>query len=256
VYGISVWNLKGEPKGQNSLIITREDESAITVDNLKVAQFIYLLVNYPELDKVIDTITSKVVLILGRFSDERKPTLDAMKDALRHYDLIPVMFDFDRPLSKTLIETVSTLANMARFIIADFTDPKIVLQEAPEVVKNTSVPLQPLLLHGADIPATLLDLEASGRTTILPIFIYENEDHLVRSLKEGVIKPANERVEQLIALKQRTFKELEKKLRAEKGGKPSISESELAKLKERGILTEAEFETKKKELLSRQENNS
>ena len=32
---------------------------------------------------VIDTITSKAVLILGRFTDERKAVLDALRDELR-----------------------------------------------------------------------------------------------------------------------------------------------------------------------------
>jgi hypothetical protein len=52
------------------------------VDNIKVAQFIYLLLNNEEVRNVIDTITSKAVLILGRFSDDRKPILNALRDAL------------------------------------------------------------------------------------------------------------------------------------------------------------------------------
>lgn len=162
------------------------------------------------------------------------------------------MFDFDRPSSKTLIDTVSTLANMARFVIADFTDPKIVLQEAPKVVE-TSVVLQPILLKGAEEPVTLPDLKAGWRTTILPTFEYENDDHLIRCLKERVIQPANDRVEQLIAEKREIYEEYESKRKEKKRGKgqPPISESELTELKERGILTEDEFETKKTELLSR-----
>lgn len=106
VYGTSVWNLVGEPKEQLNLLISRTgggyNEPPITVDNLHVAQFIYLLVTYPGLNKVIDTITSKVVLILGRFTKERKPTLDATREALRFYDPRHVRFrqalkqDFDR----------------------------------------------------------------------------------------------------------------------------------------------------------------
>ena len=41
------------------------------LDNLKVAQFVYLLLNNAEIRDVIDTITSKVVLILGRHALER-----------------------------------------------------------------------------------------------------------------------------------------------------------------------------------------
>jgi hypothetical protein len=40
IYGISVWNVHLEGAEQGSLIITRDTEPTITVDNLKVAQFI------------------------------------------------------------------------------------------------------------------------------------------------------------------------------------------------------------------------
>jgi hypothetical protein len=44
------------------------------------AQFIHLLLHNEKLQRVIDTITSKVVLILGRFSVlERKQVLDALR---------------------------------------------------------------------------------------------------------------------------------------------------------------------------------
>ena len=82
IYGISAWNLKvNEETKQSSLIITKYDEPTITVDDLEVAQFIYLLLNREKLRNIIDTITSKAVLILGRFTPERKAVLDAMANA-------------------------------------------------------------------------------------------------------------------------------------------------------------------------------
>ena len=82
-------------------------EPEITVDNLEVAQFIYLLLNNERIRHVIDTITSKAVLILGRFTPERKAVLDALREELRKRDYLPVLFDFDKPASKDLTETVS-----------------------------------------------------------------------------------------------------------------------------------------------------
>jgi len=64
------------------------------------------------------------VLILGRFAPERKAILDAIRDALRTRDYLPVLFDFEKPSSRDITETVSTLAHMARFVIADITDAK------------------------------------------------------------------------------------------------------------------------------------
>jgi hypothetical protein len=64
-------------------VISRRDEPSITVDQIEVAQFIYLLLHNNKIRKVIDTITSKVVLILGRFAPDRKRVLDAMRNELR-----------------------------------------------------------------------------------------------------------------------------------------------------------------------------
>ena len=54
IWGISVWgvNLKGAK--QSSLVITLDDEPTITVDNLEVAQFIYLLLHNEKIRDAID----------------------------------------------------------------------------------------------------------------------------------------------------------------------------------------------------------
>ena len=87
VYGTSVWDIKVNDKTkQQNLIIAHplRPDPPITVDNIEVAQFIYLLLNNQQIRKVIDTITSKAVLILGRFlPEERKRILDALREELR-----------------------------------------------------------------------------------------------------------------------------------------------------------------------------
>lgn len=54
VYASSIWNVKGQPKEQVGIVITTKSEPEITVDNLEVAQFIYLLLNNPKVRQVID----------------------------------------------------------------------------------------------------------------------------------------------------------------------------------------------------------
>ena len=84
VYGISAWNLEGVPKDQSGLIIEPDwdGRATITVDDLLLAQFIFSLLHNPNVQKAIDAVTSTVVLILGRFSNERKPVLDDIRAAL------------------------------------------------------------------------------------------------------------------------------------------------------------------------------
>jgi len=116
-----------------------------------VAQFVYLLLNNAKIRDVIDTVTAKAVLILGRFTDKRKQILDAIRDRLSGEDYVPIIFDFDKPSSRHLTETVSTLAHLCRFIIADVTDPKSIPQELMKIIPQLpSVPVQPILLKGKD----------------------------------------------------------------------------------------------------------
>ena len=72
------------------LITSDEEPDVFSVDNLEVAQFIYLLLSNAKIRHVIDTITSKVVLILGRFTPERKNVLDAIREQIREISYVPV----------------------------------------------------------------------------------------------------------------------------------------------------------------------
>ena len=150
IYGMSAWRLKlSEGTKQHDLVVTPDDEPKVTADDLEVAQFLYLVLHSEKLRRTIDTITSKVVLILGRFPPERKAVLDAMRDRLRNADLgyVPVVIDFDKPRSQTTVETVMMLARLARFVIADLSDAKSVLQELELIAAgNPMLPVQPLIM--------------------------------------------------------------------------------------------------------------
>lgn len=158
VYGTSVWDVSLENAIQTDLIITPPGTSLVTVDDLEVAQFIYLLLNNQNLRRVIDTITSKVVLVLGRFSPARKPILDQIKAELRRRDYLPVLFDFQRPDSRDLSETVSTLAHLARFVVADLTDPSSIPQELQAIVPQVQVPVATIIADDAKPYAMFNDL--------------------------------------------------------------------------------------------------
>ena len=178
---------------QRDLVITEPDHSDITVDNLEVAQFIYLLLHNKKIRDVIDTITSKVVLILGRFTSERKAVLDALRDELRTHDYLPVLFDFDKPRTRTTLETVSTLAHMARFVVADITDAKSVLQELQAIVPNNpSVPVQPLLLTAQAEPGMFDFLRSFP--CMLETYYYPAIEDLLAELGAKVIAPAEAKV--------------------------------------------------------------
>ena len=196
IYGISAWNVKLEGAIQKDLVITPYNEPIITVDNLKIAQFIYLLLNNAEIREVVDTIAKKAVLILGRFTPERKFVLDAIKDTLRRQGYLPILFDFERPSRRNLTETVRTLAHLSRFIIADLTDPSSIPQELQAIIPTLAIPIQPVLLEGKKEYAMFVDFLKTYHW-VLPIQFYKDEGSLLAKLKERVIEPAEQKAQEL-----------------------------------------------------------
>jgi hypothetical protein len=189
IHGVSAWRLKLDGARQQNLVITSADEPEITVDNIEVAQFVYLLLHNQKIRDVIDTITSKAVLILGRFTDERKAVLDALREELRKRNYLPILFDFSVPATRDITETISLLARMARFVVADITDAKSIPQELAVIVPDLpSVPVQPLLLEGS---AEYGMFEHFKRYPwVLETYRYPSSERLIASLGERVIGPA------------------------------------------------------------------
>ncbi len=195
VYGTSTWNVLLEGAIQSMLIVTVPPEPPITVDNLETAQFIYLLLNNARFRNVLDSIVSKMVLILGRFTPERKAVLDAIREELRMQNYLPMLFDFEKPRNRDIVETISTLAHLSRFIIADLTEPSSIPQDLQLIVPHLLVPIQPILQKNHRVFASFSYF--SKYHWVLPIYRYEYRTDLLTSLKEMVIEPAEKMAREL-----------------------------------------------------------
>ena len=103
IYGVSAWNVTlSEGTKQQNLIITASHEPEVTVDNIEVAQFVYLLLHNEKIRDVIDTVGKKGVLLLGRFTEGRIEVLERLRDELRRRGYLPIVFNFDKPETKGL----------------------------------------------------------------------------------------------------------------------------------------------------------
>jgi hypothetical protein len=190
IYGISTWDLKLDGTKQGALVITEPDTPQITIDNLELAQFVHLLLCNKKIRSVIDTVISKMVLILGRFTPERKAILDGLRDALRNRNLLPVIFDFSIPASRDVTETVKVLAGLSRFVIADITDATEVRVELHKIIPYfPSLPIQPVLLRGQP-EFVSLEQHLNRYPWVLSTFEYDSEEHLLANLESGVVGPA------------------------------------------------------------------
>ncbi len=193
VYGASVWDVTLEGAQQNDLMISQdwgssivEPPPALVADNLEVAQFLYLILNNAKLRNVIETVTAKLVLILGRFSAESLALLQTLKDDLRRRGFVPVLFTFRKPDSRDLTETVSLLGHMSRFIVADISAPRSVPHELASLVPRLlSVRVQPLLAQGEKPYATFENIQRYPQ--VLPIKRYS--DKIDSNVLDDVVAP-------------------------------------------------------------------
>lgn len=200
IYGLSAWDINGTPKEQNGLSITHFTDSffykqkpLITVDDIQVAQFICLLLNNQNLRSVIDTMTSKSVLILGRFTEERKKVLDEISKVLKKYEYLPVIFDFTCPNNRDLTETITILAHLSKFIIADITDAKSIPQELSSIVPFLpSVPVVPIMKNGTTEYSMFEHFKRYP--WVLNTCTYDDYGELSDFVLNSILTPLNERL--------------------------------------------------------------
>jgi hypothetical protein len=122
--------------------------------------------------------------------------LEAIRDQLRRRDYLPVLFDFDKPRSPSTLETINTLAGLARFVIADITDEKSVLEELTMIVQRRPLlPIQPVLLASQEEPGMFDFFRA------FPWFLntlrYREQEEFLEMLQVNVILPAEEKAKEL-----------------------------------------------------------
>lgn len=211
VYGISAWDLVLDDATESrDLIITPQDQPTVEVDHIDVAQFTYLLLNNPNIRRVIDTIGKRGVLLLGRFTPERKRVLDALREQLRLEGYVPMLFDFDPSRHRSVQETVVTLAGLSRFVVADLTAPSSLPLELQTVIPVFQIPVACILLEGEQSFSMFKDLynrhgqEYGGH--LLPVLSYRSIEALRGALREKIIEPADRLADQLMARKARPLR--------------------------------------------------
>jgi hypothetical protein len=207
VYGISAWKVNlGKGATQRDLVITDEGESEVRVDNIEVAQFVYLLLHNEKIRDVIDTIGKKGVLLLGRFTEGRIVVLDRLREELRKRGYVPIVFNFDKPETKDFTETVRLLAGLAKFVIADITNPKSAPLELQSTVPEIMVPFQPIIQKGETPFAMLQDLWIKHRDWVFEPIEYSSVDRLVETMDAEIIGPAATRFDELVIRRAETMK--------------------------------------------------
>jgi uncharacterized protein YjbI with pentapeptide repeats len=198
IHGVSAWDVKLDGTNQQNLVITKKGEPEITVDNIEIAQFVYLLLHNDKIRDVIDTVGKKGVLLLGRFTEGRIQLLEILRDKLRSLGFVPIVFNFDKPETKDFTETVRLLAGLSHFVIVDITNPRSTPLELQATVPDLMVPFVPIIESGQEPFAMFADLQRYD-WVIKPVIAYPSLGRLIEVFEEEIVRPAEAKFNKLLA---------------------------------------------------------
>jgi hypothetical protein len=194
VYGVSAWNLKGNPGSQNGLVITPEGRPVVQVDDIQVAQFVFLLLEHANLRAVINSVTERGVLLLGRFGGGGIDVLRALAGHLRAIHYLPIIFDFERPRDLSFTETVMTLVGLCRFVVVDLSGPSVP-QELYATIPHFKLPFVPVLERGRREYSMFADL-LEYEWVLKPIVEFSDTNELLKALRDRIVEPAEARLKE------------------------------------------------------------
>ena len=168
------------------------EEIAVRTDHIEAAQLLHLLSSRQKMRTVIEALTGRVVLLLGNFGRTRKSLLLQVRKKLADLGYAPIVFDFPRPSERDLIETVSLIASMSRFVIADLTRPRSTPLEAMLIAPNVMIPFAPIIREG-ETPFAMFGALQAKYDWILDTWRYRDARHLMRTLEPKSSCPARRR---------------------------------------------------------------
>jgi uncharacterized protein YjbI with pentapeptide repeats len=216
VWGSSVWDVEYDRRTRQaglqigwenldpidtSLYPRHRPGVSLTVENLEVAHFLSLVRSKPDrLADIINTASQHIVLLLGRFTGPGADVLETLRDALPPAGYAPIVFDFAVPDDRDLVETVATLAGLARFVIADLSQPRSTPLEAQLIIPNIAIPYVPIIPRGERPFAMFTSLQRKFGW-VLPTVTYGSEKELARKLSRQVIAPAEKMARWLRSVK-------------------------------------------------------
>ena len=149
--------------------------------------------------ELMSELVARGVLILGRFTARRRRILEAIQQSLQHRasSYIPVLFTFQKPKGRDLIESVMGFAALSRFVIADLTEPKSIPAELQQIVPSyPSLPVVPIISATAREFATFENIKRRNNV-VKPTVVYHDQDHLLGILDTKVIAPAEAKLMEL-----------------------------------------------------------
>jgi len=139
---------------------------------------------------VINSLTARCVLILGRFNDGGIEVLQSVAAKLREMNYSPLIFDFDKPFDRDYTETIMILVGLSKFVVVDLSGPSVP-QEIYAVVPHFDIPFIPIIEEGRKKYSLFQDIQKRYDWVLDPVEFRTKKD-LAELIPSRVIKPAEE----------------------------------------------------------------
>lgn len=196
VYGVSAWGIIiSDTTVQKELFLHRDNfsgkvianrENIFLVDDIALAQFVYFIQHDDGFGASLKQLNSRTVLLLGKFKNGGLELLQTVAEKLRSRNYIPIIFDFDPVENKNIIENVTTMAGLSKFVLANLEGSSV----PAELAKITSNFRNPVIawihddLHDS-VYAMFKDVIALDH---VQYFTYTNDENLTTQLDKVIQK--------------------------------------------------------------------
>lgn len=205
VYGVSAWEIFMDDKTiQKELFLHRDNfsrknlaqtgDNPSLVDDIALAQFLYFISQENGFGKSLKQLNKRTVLLLGKFKEGGLELLKSVGEMLRQRNYIPMIFDFDPSEHTNLIENVTTMAGLSRFVLANLEGNSV----PAELAKVTSNYRNPLIgwIHDDKHKAVYAMFKDVAALENVQYFTYTNKNNLERQL-DKVISKAEQYIQML-----------------------------------------------------------
>jgi uncharacterized protein YjbI with pentapeptide repeats len=199
VTGIRVTHLSLEGAKQSNLALAFGNTYPILIADLEIAQFLSIILENDRIRNTIGLPFSKLVLILGCFAAERRTLLDTMRGELANAGYQVAAIDFSNVTMRLDTRILTSLAGLARFVIAEITEPRGILQALVLMVESAPpVPIQIVYDQGAR-PGRLHESMKRYNWVFAPRS-YRGGGELVKLLREDLIGVSEAKAKELLKM--------------------------------------------------------
>jgi uncharacterized protein YjbI with pentapeptide repeats len=181
IYGVSAWDVKLDGTHQADLVITQPGEPVVAIDDLDAAQFVNLLLHSPSLRSRIETISTRMALVLIARSPRGLERIARLRGALAIAGWMAIQYDVGAPAPDQARAMIDVLSRICGVVVADLHDVAPFWDHVAAALERYRRPLVPLVPEPGFDPATVVDI-AACRERVLPALSYDSLDRIADAL--------------------------------------------------------------------------